>query len=159
MSERGMQLREKQKARYSYAMMERQFRRFFALAEKRPGTTGDNFLQLLETRLDNVVYRLGFANSHHQARQIVRHGHITLNGRKVDIPSYLVKPGDTITWRERSTKTELYKEIAQEIEDKVIPSWLSLDKEKLSGKVLSLPTRDEIDTRFDEKTIVEYYSR
>ena len=158
-SERGMQLREKQKARYSYGMMERQFRKFFAQAEKRPGIAGDNFLQLLETRLDNIVYRLGFANSHSQARQIVCHGHITVNGRKVNIPSCLVKPGDTIGWKEQSIETELYKEIAQGIKDKIIPSWLSLDKERLLGKILSLPTRAEIDTRFNEKTIVEYYSR
>jgi small subunit ribosomal protein S4 len=154
-----MQLREKQKARYTYGILERQFRRFFARAERSPGITGGNLLQLLESRLDNVVYRLGFADSRSQARQVVRHGHITVNGHKVNIPSYLVKPGDIIAWKEKSQESGLYRRMLQDIESKVIPSWLSLGGENLSGRVLTLPTPSEIETNFDIKMIVEYYSR
>ena len=159
LSDRGVQLREKQKARYSYGILERQFRRFFSQAERQAGITGENLLVLLERRLDNVVYRLGFADSRSQARQLVRHGHIMLNGRKTDIPSCLVKEGDTISWRESSTKTEYYKQLVPSIESKVIPSWLSLDEEKLVGQVLSLPTPDDIEAKFEWQSIVEYYSR
>lgn len=158
-SDRGLQLREKQKARHTYGLLERQFRKHFAEAERRPGVTGENLLQILEMRLDNVVYRLGFADSRRQARQIVRHGHITINGRKMDIPSYVVKVGDVIAWRERGTGTEYYKRVAQQIADKIVPEWLSLDREKLSGRVLTPPNRSDIDLRIDEKVIVEYYSR
>ena len=121
MSDRGLQLREKQKARHIYGMMERQFRKTFGEAERLPGVTGDNLVTLLERRLDNIVYRLGFANSRAQSRQIVRHGHILVNGHKTDIPSYLVKSGDVISWREASAKTEYYKVTAGEIEGKVVP--------------------------------------
>jgi len=158
-SDRGLQLREKQKARYAYGVMERQFRRFFAKAGKQPGITGENLLVLLERRLDNVVYRLGFADSRSQARQLVQHGHIMLNGRKTNVSSCLVKEGDTISWREGSTKTEYYKQLAQSIEAKSTSSWLGLDKQKLVGQVLSLPTPEEVEAKFDGKTIVEYYSR
>ena len=158
-SDRAVQLREKQKARYTYGLLERQFRRLFNQAEKQPGITGENLLVLLERRLDNVVYRLGFADSRSQARQLVQHGHIMLNGRKTDIPSCLVKEGDTIAWKEISTKTEYYKQLAQSIESKSVLSWLSLDKQNLAGQVLSLPTPDDIDANFDGKIIVEYYSR
>ena len=158
-SDRAVQLREKQKARYTYGLLERQFRRLFNQAEKQPGITGENLLVLLERRLDNVVYRLGFADSRSQARQLVQHGHIMLNGRKTDIPSCLVKEGDTIAWKEISTKTEYYKQLAQSIESKSVLSWLSLDKQNLVGQVLSLPTPDDIDAKFDGKIIVEYYSR
>lgn len=158
-SERGIQLREKQKLRFSYGVLERQFRRVFVEAKKGPGTTGETLLILLERRLDNVVYRLGFADSRAQARQIVRHGHITVNGRKTDIPSFLVKSGDVVKWREASTKTEYYKRVAEEIEEKFIPDWLSLDKESMTGKVLNLPGKDDIELGFNEKAIVEYYSR
>jgi len=140
-------------------MLERQFRRYFAQAKKAPGITGENLLVLLERRLDNVVYRLGFADSRAQARQLVRHGHINLNKRRTDIPSCLVKPGDIIEWRQRSTKTEYYKSLVQEIEGKEVPGWLSLDGQNIVGKVLTLPTRSDIDMKFDEKAIVEYYSR
>ncbi len=159
LSDRGMQLREKQKARYTYGILERQFRRFFARAERSPGITGDNLLQLLESRLDNVVYRLGFADSRSQARQIVRHGHITVNRHKVNIPSYLIKPGDIIAWKGKSQESELYRKILQDIEGKVIPGWLSLEGGNLSGRVLTLPTPSEIEAKFDVKVIVEYYSR
>jgi len=159
LSDRGLQLRDKQKGRYTYGMMEKQFRRFFAQAEMQPGITGENLLVLLERRLDNVVFRLGFADSRSQARQIVMHGHITLNGRKTDIPSCLVKEGDAISWREISTKTEYYKQVAASIEAKSVLSWLSLDTQNLVGHVVSLPTPDDTDSRFNGKAIVEYYSR
>jgi len=158
-SERGLQLQEKQKARYTYGLLERQFRKFFAEAERLPGVTGENLLVLLERRLDNVVYRLGFATSRAQARQIVRHGHILVNGRKTNIPSYLVKPGDVIAWRESSKDTELFKMMSQIAGDVAIPSWLSLDKQKLTAKVLNLPAPEDIQAKFDVKSIVEYYSR
>jgi len=155
----GLQLREKQKARYTYGTLERQFRKTFVNAERQAGITGENLLILLERRLDNVVYRLGFADSRSQARQLVRHGHILLNGRKTNVPSCLVKEGDTISWREGSNKTEYYKQLAQDIESKTVLNWLSLDRQKLEGQVLSLPTPEEVDARFDGKAIVEYYSR
>ena len=158
-SDRGLQLVEKQKVRYSYGVLERQFRRIFAQAERQPGITGENLLVLLERRLDNVVYRLGFADSRPQARQLVQHGHIMLNGRKTDIPSCLVKEGDTISWKENSTKTEYYKQLVQSIEAKSVVSWLGLDRENLVGQALSLPTPDDIEAKFDGKAIVEYYSR
>lgn len=158
-SDRGLQLQEKQKARYTYGILERQFRKFFAEAERLPGVTGENLLTLLERRLDNVVYRLGFASSRAQARQLVCHGHLQLNGRKTDIPSCLVKPGDVISWREARTKTEYYKALAREIGNRTVPSWLELDKQRLVGRVVSLPTSEDIETKFDVKAIVEYYSR
>ncbi len=158
-SDRGIQLTEKQKARYTYGLMERQFRKFFAEAERMPGITGENLLILLERRLDNIVFRMGFANSRAQARQLVRHGHFLLNGRKTNIPSCLVKPGDTISWREGSTKNEYYKILVQEIEGRTIPGWLSLDKQTMAGQIANLPTPEDIEVKFDEKAIVEYYSR
>ncbi len=158
-SERGLQLREKQKARYTYGILERQFRRLFAEAGRMPGITGENLLVLLERRLDNAVYRLGFAESRSQARQIVRHGHIMLNGCKTDIPSALVKEGDTISWREGSTKTEYYKLLVETVESRTVPSWLSLDTSNLIGKVVSVPTPEDIEAKLDGKAIVEYYSR
>lgn len=158
-SDRGLQLREKQKARHTYGILERQFRRLFAQAERQSGITGDNLLVLLERRLDNVVYRLGFADSRAQARQLVRHGHIMLNGRRANVPSILVKEGDTISWRKGSTKTEYYKQLVASIEAKSVSSWLSLDKQNLAGQVLSLPTPADIDAKFEGKSIVEYYSR
>jgi len=158
-SDRGLQLQEKQKARYTYGLLERQFRKFFAEAERLPGITGENLLILLERRLDNVVFRLGFAGSRPQARQLVRHGHILLNGRKTDIPSCLVKSGDAISWREGSTKSEYYKILAQEIEGRTILGWLTLDKQKLVGQIVNLPTAEHIEVKFNEKAIVEYYSR
>ena len=158
-SDRGLQLREKQKPRYAYGLMERQFRRLFTQAERLSGITGDNLLILLERRLDNVVYRLGFADSRSQARQLVRHGHIMLNGHKTDIPSSLVKEGDTISWKEGSTKSEYYKQLVESIEAKDILRWLSLDRQNLVGQIMSLPTPDDIDVKFEGKSIVEYYSR
>jgi small subunit ribosomal protein S4 len=158
-SDRGLQLREKQKARYTYGILERQFRRIFELAEKQAGITGENLLVLLERRLDNVVYRLGFADSRSQARQLVQHGHILLNGKKANIPSALVKEGDSIGWREGSKKTEFYKILAESIEAKDIASWLSLDRQNMVGQVITLPTPDQVEAKFDNKAIIEYYSR
>jgi small subunit ribosomal protein S4 len=158
-SDHGIQLMEKQKAKYTYGTYERQFRRFFDEASRLPGIKGSNLLALLERRLDNVVFRLGFADSRSQARQIVRHGHIKLNGRKTNVPSCLVKADDIIEWRKESTKSEYYKILVEKIEDKNIPAWLSLEKESMVGKVLALPAAQEIRTNFNEKAIVEFYSR
>ena len=158
-SDRGLQLREKQKLRYSYGMLEKQFRRFFTEAGRQPGITGENLLVLLERRLDNVIYRLGFADSRTQARQLVQHGHILLNGRKTNIPSCLVKEGDAITWHDRSEKNQYYKQRIQSISGQVIAGWLSLDKQKLSGQVISLPTPDDVEIKFDVASVVEHYSR
>ncbi|OGO20053.1 MAG: 30S ribosomal protein S4 [Chloroflexi bacterium RBG_16_50_11] len=158
-SDRGLQLREKQKARFTYGILERQFRRTFQIAEKQTGITGENLLVLLERRLDNVVYRLGFADSRPQARQLVMHGHIMLNGKKADIPSSFVKEGDTIGWREGSKKTEYYKQLAESIEAKNVLSWLSLDRQNMVGQVVTLPTPDQVEAKFDNKAIIEYYSR
>ena len=158
-SDRALQLREKQKARYTYGILERQFHKTFSSAEKQAGITGENLLVLMERRLDNVVYRLGFADSRPQARQLVRHGHIMLNGRRTNVPSCLVKEGDTVKWREGSQKSEYFKQLVQDIEAKTVLNWLSLDRQTLTGQVLSLPTPEEVDARFDGKAIVEYYSR
>ncbi len=158
-SDRGVQLIEKQKARYTFGIMETQFRRIFAQAAKQAGITGENLQVLLGRRLDNVVYSLGFADSRAQARQLVGHGHIMVNRRRADIPSYLVKEGDTITWRVGSTKTEYYKLLVESIKAKSVASWLSLDKQNLVGQVLSLPTPEEIGAKFNGKAVVEYYSR
>ena len=158
-SDRGLQLIEKQKVRYTYGVLERQFRRVFVQAERQPGITGENLLVLLERRLDNVVYRLGFADSRAQARQLVQHGHFMLNGRRTDIPSCLVKEGDTISWKESSTKTEYCKQLVESIAAKSVASWLSLDRENLVGRALSLPTPGDVDAKLDGKAVVEYYSR
>jgi len=159
MSSYAMQLREKQKARRIYGVLERQFRRYFREAERRKGLTGANLLIILESRLDNVVYRLGFADSRAQARQLVRHGHFNLNGRRADIPSMLVKPGDVISVREKSKRLTYFKNLAKELGRKPVPDWLSLDPVTMTGRVLRLPTREEIDVPVREQLIVEYYSR
>jgi len=158
-SDRGLRLREKQKVRFSYGVLERQFRRFFAEAKRASGVTRENLLILLERRLDNVVYRLSFADSRAQARQVVGHGHILVNGRRTDIPSCLVNSGDVIEWREASKRTEYYQRLVKEIKGKATPGWLSLDEEGMTGSVLALPGKDDIDPKFDGKAIVEYYSR
>lgn len=159
LSDRGVQLREKQKARYSYGTLERQFRKLFAEAERRPGKTGETLIQLLETRFDNVAYLMGFADSHSQARQIIRHGHLRLNDKAADVPSILLKAGDMISWREGSKKTVVFKQMTEKIDSRTPPGWLILDKEKMSGKVLALPARSDVEPRFDETAIVAYYSR
>jgi len=158
-SDYGLQLREKQKARRIYGVLERQFRRYYKEAERRKGLTGVNLLIILESRLDNVVYRLGFADSRAQARQLVRHGHFDVNGRKTNIPSFLVKAGDVIAVRERSKKLVYFRDLSTVMEHKVVPEWLSLDIPTMEGRVLALPTREDIDASLDEHLIVEYYSR
>ncbi len=159
LSDYGLRLREKQKARRMYGIFERQFRKYFALATSRPGVTGTTLLQLLESRLDNVVYRLGFASSRAAARQIVRHGHFTLNGRKCDIPSALVGEGDVVSVKSNSRNNEYFKLQTARLDSVAVPNWLATDRENLEGKVLSLPTRQEIDADLNEQLIVEYYSR
>ncbi len=154
-----LQLREKQKARRIYGLMERQFSQYFKRAARRSGLTGTNLLVILESRLDNVVYRLGMASSRSQARQLVGHGHIVLNGRKTDIPSALLTPGDVISIRPESSRKTYFKTLRQELDDRQVPRWLSLDAADLSAKVLNLPVRDDIDVTLNEQLIVEYYSR
>jgi small subunit ribosomal protein S4 len=158
-SEYGLQLREKQKARRIYGVLERQFRRYFKEAERRKGLTGVHLLIILESRLDNVVYRLGFADSRAQARQLVRHGHFDINGRKTNIPSFLVKAGDVIAVRERSKNLAYFRDLSAVMEHKVVPEWLSLDIPEMEGRVLTLPTPEDIDSSLNEPLIVEYYSR
>ncbi|MCD6289381.1 MAG: 30S ribosomal protein S4 [Anaerolineae bacterium] len=158
-SEFGLQLREKQKAKRIYGVLERQFRRYFREALRSKGLTGATLLILLERRLDNVVYRLGLADSRAQARQLVRHGHIEVNGRKTNIPSYLVKAGDVISVRERSRKTTYFRDLMERLGERPVPEWLSFDPDALTGRVLALPTRDQIDVVINEQLVVEYYSR
>jgi small subunit ribosomal protein S4 len=158
-SEYSLQLREKQKARHVYGVLERQFRRHFAEAERRQGQTGENLLRILETRLDNVIYRLGYADSRPQARQLVTHGHFDLNGRKTDIPSAMVKPGDVITIRERSRAMDHFKSAIEQISRKTVPAWLTADTTNFAGRVLALPQRTDIDSQLQEQLIVEFYSR
>jgi len=155
----GTQLREKQKARRMYGVMEKQFRRYFREAERRAGVTGANLLQILESRLDSVVHRMGFAGSRAQARQLVRHGHFEVNGKKTDIPSFLVKPGDQIVVRDRSRSTAYFQSVAEEMEHRFVPDWLIVDSSKLSGRLLALPAREQIETTLSEQLITEYYSR
>ncbi len=159
LSEYGLRLLEKQKAKRIYGVLERQFRRYFEMASKLPGLTGENLLKLLERRLDNVVYRLGFAESRPQARQLVCHGHFKVNGRRVNIPSYLVKPGDVISWKEGEEDRFPYQSAVQRVKEVKLPSWLSLDQEKLVAKVLGEPTREDIGYSINEQLIVEYYAR
>ncbi len=159
MTEYGLQLREKQRARRIYGVLERQFRRYFEIAERQKGRTGENLLRLLERRLDNVVYRLGFAASRAEARQLVRHGHFTVNGRKVDIPSYLVRVGDVIAVAERSKEMARFAELAAAAAHKTPPPWLEVDVENLRGRVVALPAREDIDVPIREHLIVELYSR
>ena len=156
-SEYGLQLREKQKAKRFYGMQETQFRNLFEKAAKKPGMTGENLLVLLETRLDNVVFRLGFASSRKEARQLVTHGHFTVNGKKADIPSMEVKAGDVIKVKEKSQSSPKFKEVKEM--SITVPSWLSVDVEKLEGKVITLPRREDIDTPIAEHLIVELYSK
>jgi small subunit ribosomal protein S4 len=158
-SEYSLQLKEKQRARSIYGVLERQFKKHFVEAERLPGMSGQNLLQILEMRLDNVVYRLGFADSRRQARQLVLHGHITVNGHVTDISSYQVKAGNVISWKESSTKLVLYQTVVKNIESKTIPSWLSLDRDTMSGRVLAKPARSDIESAIDERLIVAFYSR
>ncbi len=158
-SEYSLQLKEKQRVRYIYGVLERQFKKHYSEAERRPGLTGENLLQILEMRLDNVVYRLGFADSRRQARQLVLHGHLTVNGHVVDVPSYQVKVGSAISWKEGSSKLVLYQAVVKDIASKTIPSWLGLERDTLSGRVLAAPARSDIDSTIDERLVVAFYSR
>jgi len=154
-SEYGVQLNEKQKVRFIYGVMEKQFRKYYVMATKKNGVTGEMLLQILESRLDNVVFRLGFAKTRNQARQMVNHGHVTVNGKKVDIPSYLVKVGDVISIKENSG----IKKLIVANNDTVVPAWLEADKDNFTGKVVNLATKADIDYAVKENLIVEYYSK
>lgn len=158
-SEYGMQLREKQKAKFIYGVLEKQFRSYYDKAMKLDGITGDNLMTILESRLDNVVFRLGFARTRKEARQTVRHGHITVNGKRLDIPSYQVKAGDVIAVAPKAKDLLPIKESLLHSESMAVPAWLEVDIEKLKGTVLQLPVRDQIDLDIDAQLIVELYSK
>jgi small subunit ribosomal protein S4 len=158
-SEYGTHLKEKQKVRAMYGILERQFRKHFDEAKRQPGATGENLLRLLETRLDNVVYRLGLADNRSQARQIVTHGHIQLNGRRTDIPSALVRQGDLVSVMPVSRAKEYFKIVGETLQKKSVPRWLELDSGQMAGRVLGLPGREDIEANVNEQLIVEYYSR
>jgi len=159
MKEYGIQLREKQKVRRIYGVLEKQFRGYFYLADRTRGVTGENLLRFLEMRLDNVVYRLGFTASRSQARQMIRHNHLKVNGRKVNIPSYRVRKGDVVTIREKSRKAEQVVAAIESRADTQIPEWLDLDRAAMSGSVLETPSRDHIQIPIQEQLIVELYSK
>ena len=156
-SEYGMQLREKQKAKFIYGVLEKPFRNYYKKADRMPGQTGENLMIALETRLDNVVFRLGFAASRKEARQLVTHGHFTVNGKKANIPSMEVKAGDVIKVKEKSQSSPKFKEIKEM--SITVPSWMTVDVEKLEGKVVAMPRREDIDTPIAEHLIVELYSK
>lgn len=158
-SEYGLQLNEKQKAKFIYGVLEKQFRKYYVMATKQNGVTGEILLSILESRLDNVVYRLGFANTRSEARQMVSHGHITVNGKKVDIASYLVSPGEIISIKEKSRNSVRIKQVLEQNAQTPIVKWLELDRNTLQGKVVSLAARDDIDYDINETLIVELYSK
>ena len=158
-SEYGLQLRAKQSARRYYGVSEKQFHKYFVEAERREGVTGTNLLQLCESRLDNIVYTAGFASSRAQARQLVNHAHFTVNGSKVDIPSYLVKPGDVVAVKETSKTTDEFKAIVESNASRPVPAWVDVNKDAMEAKVVKLPERDEIATPVEEHLIVEFYSK
>lgn len=155
----GVQLREKQKVKRTYGILENQFRRYFEAADRHKGITGQLLLQMLERRLDNVVYRLGFATSRPQARQLVRHGHFTVNGKRVDIPSFAVRMGDTVAVRPKSATNVTIQHAAEEVKGRGVPEWLLLDSATLSGRISQLPTREQINLPVEEQLIVELYSK
>ncbi|HHV14988.1 MAG TPA: 30S ribosomal protein S4 [Gelria sp.] len=158
-SEYGLQLREKQKTKRTYGLLEKQFHNYFVKADRQPGITGTNLLIMLERRLDNVVYRLGFASSRKEARQLVNHGHFTINGKKATIPSLLVRVGDVIQVKDTSKEMVKFQELKEQAAYKTPPEWLSVEVENLTGRVLAYPTREQIDTPVKEQLIVELYSR
>ncbi len=158
-SEYGLQLRAKQTARRFYGVQEKQFYHYFEIAERKQGVTGDNLLRILESRLDNVVYRVGFASSRAEARQLVGHGHFEVNGSRVDIASYLLKAGDVVSICEKSRGSEKIKAVVEANSARPVPQWIDIDREKLSAKVIALPERDQIDAPVEEQLIVEFYSR
>ena len=157
--EYGMQMREKQKAKRYYGVLEKQFRNYFKEADRKEGITGENLLKLLECRLDNVVYRMGMAESRKEARQLVLHAHFLLNGKKVNIPSMLIKVGDVITVNATSKNSAKFKELVEGIDSKLCPKWLEVDKENITAKVVALPSREDINFPFEEQLIVELYSK
>ena len=159
MSEYGQQLTVKQKAKFIYGVLEIPFRNYFAKASKMKGTSGENLMVLLESRLDNVIFRLGFARTRKEARQIVGHKHVLVNGKRVNIPSYQVKAGDTVEIREKSKGSQRYKDILEVTGARIVPEWLEADQENLSGTVKALPTREQIDVPVNEMLIVELYSK
>jgi len=159
LSEYGLQLREKQKARRFYGVLESQFRKYFEMALKTKGVTGENLLKILESRLDNVVYRLGLAMSRPEARQLVRHSHFTVNGKKVNIPSYLLKVGDVIAVTDKSKSSPKFKAMLDATNGRLVPKWLEFDAENLTGKVVAQPSREDIDLPISEHLIVELYSK
>ena len=158
-SEYGMQLREKQKAKFIYGVLEKPFRNYYKKAEKMKGMTGENLMVMLESRLDSIIFRLGFARTRRDARQIVDHKHVLVNGKSVNIPSYLVKAGDVIEIREKSKSLTRYKEILEATNGRLVPEWLEADRDALKGTVVQLPTREAIDVPVDEMLIVELYSK
>ena len=159
MSEYGLQLREKQKAKFIYGVLEKPFRNYFEKAQRMNGMTGDNLMILLESRLDNVVFRMGFARTRREARQIVDHKHVLVNGKQVNIPSYLVKAGDTVEIKEAKKSSPRYKEIVEVTGGRMVPDWLEVDQENLKGTIKELPAREAIDVPVDEMLIVELYSK
>ena len=159
MSEYGLQLREKQKAKFIYGVLEKPFRNYYEKADRKKGMTGENLMTMLESRLDNVVFRLGFARTRREARQIVDHKHVLVNGKSVNIPSYLVKAGDVIEIREKSNSLQRYKDIVEVTAGRISPEWLDQDLEALKGTVKALPTREQIDVPVNEMLIVELYSK
>ena len=159
MSEYGLQLREKQKAKFIYGVLEKPIRNYFEKAQRQPGMTGPNLMILLESRLDNVVFRMGLARTRREARQIVDHKHVTVNGKQVNIPSYLVKAGDVIEIKEKCKGSQRYKDILEVTAGRLVPGWIEADQENLKATVKELPTRDEIDVPVDEMLIVELYSK
>ena len=158
-SEYGLQLREKQKAKFIYGVLEKPFRNYYKKAEKMKGMTGENLMVMLESRLDSIIFRLGFARTRREARQIVDHKHVLVNGKSVNIPSYLVKAGDVIEIREKSKSLTRYKEILEATNGRLVPEWLEADRDALKGTVVQLPTREAIDVPVDEMLIVELYSK
>ena len=159
MSEYGLQLREKQKAKFIYGVLEKPFSNYYQKAQKKPGMTGENLMIILETRLDNVIFRMGFARTRKEARQIVDHKHVLVNGKQVNIPSYLIKVGDVIEIKEKCKGSQRYKDIIEVTGGRTVPAWVEVDQENLKGEIKELPKRDEIDVPVDEMLIVELYSK
>lgn len=157
--EYGLQLREKQKARRYYGILEKQFKNYFEKADKKAGQTGENLLTMIETRLDNIVYRMGMADSRSQARQLVRHGHFRINGKRANIPSMLVKKGDVVSVKESSRKSKLIKMLIENISARSVPAWMEVDAENATATITALPTREDVDFPFEEHLIVELYSK
>ena len=159
LSEYGMQLKEKQKLKFIYGVLEKQFYHYFEIAEKQQGQAGTNLITILESRLDNVVFRMGLATTRRESRQLVTHGHCSVNGKRIDIPSYRIKPGDVISLRENSRKSTKFKEIVELTNGRVVPLWLEANKEDFSAKVVRMPVKEDLDYEVEEHLIVELYSK